>query len=77
MTEVLALTQALMARASITPDDAGCQPMLAARLQAAGFTCEHMRFGEVDNLWATHGSGALPLGSLGEPLAPSRFKVRP
>ena len=65
MTEVLALTQALMARASITPDDAGCQPMLAARLQAAGFTCEHMRFGEVDNLWATHGTEGPVLVFLG------------
>jgi succinyl-diaminopimelate desuccinylase len=48
----------LIERASVTPDDAGCQGLIADRLQAAGFAIEHMPFGEVDNLWATHGSGA-------------------
>ena len=45
---------------SVTPDDAGCQQLLAARLEALGFHCEHLRFGEVDNLWAVRGdSGPL------------------
>ncbi len=55
MTEVLQLAKELILRPSITPDDAGCQPLLAERLRRAGFACEHLRFGEVDNLWATHG----------------------
>ncbi len=65
MNDVLALTCDLVSRASITPDDAGCQALIASRLQAAGFACEHLRFGEVDNLWATHGSGAPVLVLLG------------
>lgn len=53
---VLELTCDLMRRRSLTPDDAGCQQLLAERLAKAGFTIENLRFGEVDNLWATHGS---------------------
>lgn len=57
---VLALTSELISRPSVTPDDAGCQQLMAARLTAAGFRCEAMRFGEVDNLWAELGdSGPL------------------
>lgn len=41
---------------SITPDDAGCQSILAGRLERLGFECESMRFGEVDNLWARRGT---------------------
>jgi len=51
------LLSELVRRRSITPDDAGCQRLLAARLEAAGFHCEHLRFGDVDNLWARHGRG--------------------
>ncbi|QOY62072.1 succinyl-diaminopimelate desuccinylase [Lysobacter sp. H21R4] len=58
--EVLALTCELIGRRSVTPDDAGCQTLLAGRLQRAGFACEHLRFGAVDNLWATHGVGDGP-----------------
>lgn len=58
--EVLALTCELIGRRSVTPDDAGCQTLLAERLQRAGFACEHLRFGAVDNLWATHGEGEGP-----------------
>ena len=65
MNDVLALTCDLVSRASVTPDDAGCQALIADRLQAAGFACEHLRFGEVDNLWATHGNGAPVLVLLG------------
>jgi succinyl-diaminopimelate desuccinylase len=65
MNDVLALTCDLVSRASVTPDDAGCQALIAGRLQAAGFSCERLRFGEVDNLWATHGSGAPVLVLLG------------
>ncbi len=55
MSDVLDLTRDLIARPSVTPRDAGCQALLAGRLEAAGFECEHLRLGEVDNLWATHG----------------------
>jgi succinyl-diaminopimelate desuccinylase len=64
-TAVFDLTVELVSRASVTPDDAGCQALIASRLRAAGFACEHLRLGEVDNLWATHGSGAPVLVLLG------------
>ncbi|MEO6138301.1 MAG: succinyl-diaminopimelate desuccinylase [Luteimonas sp.] len=63
--DVLALAIDLIGRRSITPDDAGCQPLIAQRLRDVGFTCESMRFGDVDNLWATHGEGAPMLVLLG------------
>ena len=65
MNDVLALTCDLIARPSVTPEDAGCQQLIAGRLNAAGVSCEHLRLGEVDNLWATHGSGAPVLVLLG------------
>lgn len=40
---------------SVTPEDAGCQELLRARLEALGFACETMQFGDVTNLWATLG----------------------
>jgi len=52
----LALTRDLIACASVTPGDAGCQSLMMARLQQAGFAVEPLRFGEVDNFWATRGS---------------------
>lgn len=61
MSDVLQLACDLIARPSVTPDDAGCQALVARRLQAAGFACEHLRFGGVDNLWATHGDGDGPV----------------
>lgn len=58
MNSVLDLVQDLVARRSVTPKDAGCQPLLAARLAAAGFACESMTFGAVSNLWARRGTSA-------------------
>ncbi len=52
---VLHLAQALIARPSITPDDAGCQALLAERLTAIGFQCESLVFDDVVNLWARRG----------------------
>lgn len=46
----------LLRRVSVTPDDAGCQQLLADRLEAAGFVCESMVFGDVTNLWARRGT---------------------
>jgi len=65
VSEVFDLSVELLRRASVTPDDAGCQEVLAARLERAGFRCRSLRHGEVDNLWATHGSGAPVLVLLG------------
>ena len=60
MSKTLELTKELISKKSITPDDAGCQSLLANRLKDVGFNIEHLKFGEVDNLWATLGdSGPL------------------
>jgi succinyl-diaminopimelate desuccinylase len=56
----LELAKELIARRSITPEDGGCQELLAARLARSGFRCEPMKFGEVTNLWARRGT-ARPL----------------
>ena len=65
MSDVVELARELIGRCSITPEDAGCQALIAARLARAGFACESMRFGDVDNLWATHGTGSPVLVLLG------------
>jgi succinyl-diaminopimelate desuccinylase len=54
---VQALLEQLIARRSLTPDDAGCCALIGARLQALGFTLEYIDAGGVTNLWATRGSG--------------------
>lgn len=54
---VLALTRELISRRSVTPDDAACQALLAERLQAMGFYCDSLVYGEVTNLWARRGTG--------------------
>lgn len=65
MSAVVELTRELIARRSVTPEDAGCQALLAERLARAGFRIEHHRFGAVDNLWAVHGAGGPTLVFLG------------
>ncbi len=62
---VVALTRELIARPSVTPDDAGCQDLIIERLQRAGFRIERLDFGPVRNLWACHGEGAPVLCLLG------------
>ena len=57
MSQTLELTQNLMARRSVTPADEGCQAVMSERLAAAGFRIEPLRYGNVENFWATHGSG--------------------
>ncbi|MFZ2315866.1 MAG: succinyl-diaminopimelate desuccinylase [Gammaproteobacteria bacterium] len=49
------LVSDLISRPSVTPNDAGCQEMIANLLTPVGFKCEHLRFGQVDNLWARYG----------------------
>mgnify|MGYP001829213848 CR=1 FL=1 len=61
----LQLASDLIARPSITPDDAGCQAMLIERLSAIGFECETMVFDDVTNLWARRGSAAPVLAFAG------------
>lgn len=65
MSEVLDLTCELIRRRSVTPEDAGCLPLIGGRLQRLGFRATHLRYGEVDNLWAVHGEGGLTLVFLG------------
>jgi len=52
----LELACELIRRPSVTPDDQGCQTLLAARLEKIGFEVEHLHSGGVDNLWARRGS---------------------
>ncbi|MEN6587600.1 MAG: succinyl-diaminopimelate desuccinylase [Sulfuricella sp.] len=56
--DTLDLAKALIARRSLTPDDAGCQEILIERLEKIGFKIEKMRFGNVDNFWARRGNAA-------------------
>ncbi len=58
MSETLRLAEELIRRPSVTPDDAGCQELLAQRLRALGFECHTLRFADVDNLWARRGTQA-------------------
>ena len=56
MTDTVRLTEALIAKPSLTPDDHGCQTLIADRLRAVGFECHTLMFGPesgaVTNLWA-------------------------
>jgi succinyl-diaminopimelate desuccinylase len=54
----LELAKELIARRSVTPEDGGCQEVIAKRLERAGFKCEPMNFGAVSNLWARRGAHA-------------------
>ncbi|KZE27250.1 succinyl-diaminopimelate desuccinylase [Crenobacter luteus] len=56
MSATFELTKELIRLDSITPRDAGCQPLMIARLEALGFVVENMRFGDVDNFWARRGA---------------------
>jgi succinyl-diaminopimelate desuccinylase len=54
----IVLLKELVERPSVTPDDAGCQDVLAERLKALGFDCQSLTFGDVTNLWARKGTEA-------------------
>ena len=67
MSRTLHLTEQLISRASLTPDDAGCQDIIAARLAPLGFVCETIVSGpdhfRVTNLWAKRAAAAaVPVG---------------
>jgi succinyl-diaminopimelate desuccinylase len=51
----LRLTEELIARASVSPVDGGCQALMIERLEAIGFDVEKLKFGPVDNFWARRG----------------------
>ncbi|RUO62174.1 succinyl-diaminopimelate desuccinylase [Pseudidiomarina insulisalsae] len=53
---IIALASELIARPSVTPEDAGCQQLMGERLAAAGFTLETMQFADTTNLWARRGT---------------------
>ena len=55
MSDTLKFTEQLINRQSVTPEDAGCQKLIAERLEKLGFKATHLRFDDVDNLWITHG----------------------
>ena len=54
--KTLELAKQLIERPSQTPRDEGCQELMIARLTPLGFKAERLRFGDVDNLWATRGT---------------------
>ncbi|ODN41840.1 succinyl-diaminopimelate desuccinylase [Piscirickettsia litoralis] len=56
MHKAIELTCELIKRESITPNDQGCQELLASRLKKLGFTTESMPFGDTQNLWARKGN---------------------
>ncbi len=64
MSPALSLTEALIARPSVTPDDAGCLDLLGQRLAGVGFACERLDSGpqtfRVSNLWALREVAAAP-----------------
>ena len=60
MDKTLSLCCDLIRLPSVTPEDKGCQALMMSRLEAIGFHCTPLRFGEVDNFWAVRGdSGPL------------------
>jgi len=61
----VALTQALVRCASVTPENAGAMEVLEAALTPLGFTCTRLRFGAIENLFARIGTGAPHLGFAG------------
>lgn len=76
MSNTLELLQELVRRESITPNDAGCQDLLATRLSKSGFSAEYLNFADTQNLWLKRGKCAplfvflghtdvVPAGSLG------------
>ncbi len=56
MSETLELAKTLIARPSVTPEDSGCQDLLASRLEPLGFHIQHLPFGDVKNLFARYGN---------------------
>ena len=68
MSRTLRLAEQLISRRSVTPDDAGCQALIAERLAPLGFECQTLVFGpteaQVTNLWAMRRGSAGDAGKL-------------
>ena len=60
MSDALELTQELIRRRSVSPEDGGCQALMIERLERLGFAVECLPYGPVENFWATRGTGAGP-----------------
>jgi succinyl-diaminopimelate desuccinylase len=58
MTNSLKLTQELIRRESVTPEDAGCMDLIASRLEPLGFKAEWLNFGDTKNIWLRRGQAA-------------------
>lgn len=58
MSRTLELLKDLISRQSVTPEDAGCQDLMAERLEKIGFEITRLKNGEVKNLWARRGTEA-------------------
>lgn len=56
--KVVELSQQLIKKASVTPDDGGCIQLIAQRLEAIGFSTEHLHFDNVSNAWIRKGTDA-------------------
>ena len=56
MNNTLELAKSLISQASVTPDDNGCQSIMIERLKKIGFEIHPLKFGNVDNFWATRGN---------------------
>ena len=56
MSQTLELAKSLISRPSVTPYDKGCQAIMIDRLEKIGFKIHPLKFGDVDNFWATHGN---------------------
>jgi succinyl-diaminopimelate desuccinylase len=54
----LGLTEQLISRRSVTPEDGGCMPLIADRLATLGFSLEYINRNGVTNLWARRGTAA-------------------
>jgi succinyl-diaminopimelate desuccinylase len=55
---VFVLAKELISRVSVTPEDAGCQELIAARLNQLGFQTRQINAEGVHNLWAWRGTGS-------------------
>lgn len=65
MSATLSLLQQLLVRPSVTPEDSGCQGIVAERLERIGFNTERLNFGETQNIWLRRGQTAPLLVFLG------------
>ncbi|HFC91306.1 MAG TPA: succinyl-diaminopimelate desuccinylase, partial [Leucothrix mucor] len=58
MSDSIKLLKELISRDSVTPEDKGCQQLLADHLEPLGFKTEKMQFDEVENSWLRKGTKA-------------------